>query len=280
LSQTAIKLRSSLNEVLYTLATADPSVNDDRNDGYIIGSRWVNTTSKEEFVCVDNTNIAAVWKNTTSGSGGGFIPVIDTVDPTVNDDAGDGHAIGTVWINTSTATVFMATDVSVGAAVWSNLSSGGGGAASIVDTVDPTVNDDSTDGNTIGTMWVNSTTDTVFIAVDVTASAAIWLKVTNDTASKVVAVPSAGNTGVTVQQQLDNINNAIANIYFVGRLSAVLALFTETFSEYITIVSLQNTHAVFSDTYSGFSEGVREYVSIAAYYLSSTAIDGFNTVAF
>jgi len=41
-------------------ATIDPTANDDIDDGYAIGSRWLNTTSEEEFICTDNTATKAV----------------------------------------------------------------------------------------------------------------------------------------------------------------------------------------------------------------------------
>jgi hypothetical protein len=43
-------------------------------------------------------------------------------DPTVNDDSGDGYAVGTRWLNTTTRATFIAIDVTVGAAVWMKLS--------------------------------------------------------------------------------------------------------------------------------------------------------------
>lgn len=42
-------------------AITDPTINDDINDGYVVGSRWINTQTKNEFVNVDNTAGAAVW---------------------------------------------------------------------------------------------------------------------------------------------------------------------------------------------------------------------------
>jgi len=44
-------------------ATANPTSND---DSYQIGTVWINTTSDEVFVCVDNTSGAAVWKSVTA----------------------------------------------------------------------------------------------------------------------------------------------------------------------------------------------------------------------
>lgn len=52
-------------------ATVDPTANEDVNDGYVVGSRWVNTTGDKEFVCVDSSAAAAVWKETTASGGGG-----------------------------------------------------------------------------------------------------------------------------------------------------------------------------------------------------------------
>jgi hypothetical protein len=54
-------------------------------------------------------------------------------DPTTGDDSGDGHVIGCRWINTATDEEFVATDVSVGAAVWQSTTSGGGGSIDVTD---------------------------------------------------------------------------------------------------------------------------------------------------
>lgn len=40
------------------------------------------------------------------------------VAPTVNEDSGDGYGIGSLWIDTSADNVYIATDVTVGAALW------------------------------------------------------------------------------------------------------------------------------------------------------------------
>lgn len=47
----------------------DPTTSDDVLDGYSIGSRWYNTSSQEEFVCLSSAQGAAVWTSTTSGGG-------------------------------------------------------------------------------------------------------------------------------------------------------------------------------------------------------------------
>jgi len=52
-------------------ATLAPGSTDDSDSGYAVGSRWINTTSDLEYVCVDSTVGAAVWVETTAGAGSG-----------------------------------------------------------------------------------------------------------------------------------------------------------------------------------------------------------------
>ena len=51
--------------------TSDPTVNSDSGAGYEVFSRWLNLTTDAEFVCLDATVGAAVWKETTAAGGGG-----------------------------------------------------------------------------------------------------------------------------------------------------------------------------------------------------------------
>jgi hypothetical protein len=49
-------------------ATTAPGVGDDAADGYRVGSVWVDETADAFYVCVDNTNGAAVWASTGSAA--------------------------------------------------------------------------------------------------------------------------------------------------------------------------------------------------------------------
>lgn len=84
------------NTTFLHVTTSDPTVNDDSGDGYQIGSRWENSSTKKEFVLLDATPGAAVWKETTltgtvtsvSGtspisSSGGATPAISLNDTAV-----------------------------------------------------------------------------------------------------------------------------------------------------------------------------------------------------
>jgi hypothetical protein len=47
-------------------ATTAPTVDDDINDGYSVGSVWIDVTQKEAYVLVDSTAGLAVWKPVTN----------------------------------------------------------------------------------------------------------------------------------------------------------------------------------------------------------------------
>jgi hypothetical protein len=58
----------------------------------------------------------------TKVSGGIQNNLAATTAPTVNEDSGDGYVVGSLWIDTTNDRVYQAVDVSVGAAVWLQLS--------------------------------------------------------------------------------------------------------------------------------------------------------------
>lgn len=53
-------IKSNLNAIIA------PTVDDDTNSGYSIGSRWVDTVEKKEYSCVDASSGTAVWIETTN----------------------------------------------------------------------------------------------------------------------------------------------------------------------------------------------------------------------
>jgi len=87
---TEVKTDLSLNLVenlkVKLNATAAPAVTNDTDEGYAVGSRWVDVTNDKEYVCLDNTDGAAVWTETT-GAGGGASTFLDLTDtPAAYDD--------------------------------------------------------------------------------------------------------------------------------------------------------------------------------------------------
>lgn len=89
----------STSEVKYNLtATTDPGVGDDSDDGYTIGSRWVNVTLDKEFVCLDASVGAAVWSETShvccSGSGSeAYKTLTDATTITIDQHRGDDFKV-------------------------------------------------------------------------------------------------------------------------------------------------------------------------------------------
>ena len=51
--------------------TSAPTVINDEDTAFLVGSRWVDTVADKEYVCLDQTAGAAVWKETTGAGGGG-----------------------------------------------------------------------------------------------------------------------------------------------------------------------------------------------------------------
>jgi hypothetical protein len=87
------------SELKYDLAaTTDPTVNDDSNAGYSVGSRKVNVVLDKEFVCLDASPGAAVWSETShvccSGSGSEAIKAVaDGATVTVDQHRGDDFKV-------------------------------------------------------------------------------------------------------------------------------------------------------------------------------------------
>jgi len=58
---------SSISSLMSNLtATTDPTTSDDINQGYNIGSFWINISTPQAFICCDDTATSAVWKAITS----------------------------------------------------------------------------------------------------------------------------------------------------------------------------------------------------------------------
>jgi len=87
---------TSIPQYVTVAATTAPGVGDDTDDGYVIGDRWLDVTADEEYVCLDVTAGAAVWKQTTRDDAGDltYTPAVATdwdgdTDPGDMDDALD-----------------------------------------------------------------------------------------------------------------------------------------------------------------------------------------------
>ena len=53
------------------------------------------------------------------------------VAPTINEDSGDGYAVGSMWVDVTGDKIYFCLDASVGAAVWQEVGAGGGGGSGV-----------------------------------------------------------------------------------------------------------------------------------------------------
>jgi len=158
-----------------TTAASDPT-GSFSGDNYQVGAVWVNTSSDTVFICVDNTSNAAIWQKVKGNTSASL--------PTTGDDVDSGYRIGSLWIYTGGNVTYalVCLDASSGAAVWAPLARG----RNEVTTTAPTASFDTDDGYEVGSLWVDTSTDTAYIAVDVTSNAAVWTAITGSAAWETV----------------------------------------------------------------------------------------------
>jgi hypothetical protein len=101
-------------------ATAAPTADNDVDEGYVVGSRWFDVTNDKEYVCLDNTDGAAVWTETTGAGGGGVdtggTPVANDYARFTDADTIEGRSYAEVredlGLATSDSPVFVTTKLS------------------------------------------------------------------------------------------------------------------------------------------------------------------------
>jgi len=86
------------------VAIVAPVAADDVAAGYSVGSRWVDLTTNSEYVCVDSSTGAAVWKSTTAAAAGVGLPPKGILPVTIT-----SQGIYTADGSFSTSTLYPAT---------------------------------------------------------------------------------------------------------------------------------------------------------------------------
>lgn len=142
-------------------ATSDPTVVDDITKEYQIGSTWVNTTNKQSFICVSNIAGSALWVKYNSHLGTSY-----PLNPST----------GQMFLNTNTNIAYVYNGNS-----WIDISASGSAILSRYNmNVDPVPGNDSNQGYSIGSIWVNISTDNAFLCVSNTSNNAVWLNLTDE----------------------------------------------------------------------------------------------------
>jgi hypothetical protein len=105
----------------------------------------------------DLAGLAVTNGNTIRADGIDWIAVKNniaaTTAPTVNDDSGDGYAIGSRWLDTTNDKEYVALDASVGAAVWVETTAAGGAGTSALAILTYEVASNTAGGTNTAATW-------------------------------------------------------------------------------------------------------------------------------
>lgn len=264
-------LDSNMVKSNFTAVTA-PGVGDDVNDGYSVGSVWIDTVGAARYQCVDASAGAAVWQVVVDPS----LPnklhnFAGAVAPTVNEDTGDGYAVGSLWFDTTNDQAYACVDATLGAAVWLHLND-------LLSTVTHNLSaavapaaatDDVTLGYGPGSLWIDTTGDVAYVCLDGTNGAAVWVRFTSVLLSVVhkldgAAPPAAATDDVTLGYGPGSIwvdtTNDIAYLCLDGTDGAAIwRRITQPLSNYAAAVA----PAVTDDSGDGYSVGSNWYDTTA-----------------
>lgn len=80
-----------------------------------------------------------------------------------------------------------------------------------VATTAPTVNDDTSEGYSVGSVWIDVTGDERYVCLDATEGNAVWEKTTVGTATEVVNTPAGNISATNVQSAINELDNEKAN---------------------------------------------------------------------
>jgi hypothetical protein len=110
-------------------ATAAPAVTDDTDLGYKVGSYWYDTTNDKAYVCLDASDGAAVWAQTTLRASDSIATLAATDWFYAHDDSDSGDPIEKV--PASVIATFVGTQNNIVAGAWSDTAVAGTNVAGI-----------------------------------------------------------------------------------------------------------------------------------------------------
>jgi len=234
-------------------ATISPSITDDINSSYGIGSIWIDTVTNKTYTCVDATAGAAVWV----GNGATVSPALPTV-PT----------LGQITLNTTDGRAYIWTG-----SAWIDVTAAGGATPlnTFTSITDPTITSDSSAGYSIGSVWINTTTNGIFTCTNATAGAAVWhdMRPIGDGQvwTNVLATRTLGTIYTNTSKRPRTVNVSITNNTAVLGNSATLTIggvnivgetlhSSVTLPASVSITGIVPVGATYSVSYSGITVGV------------------------
>ena len=180
-------------------ATSAPGATNDVDEGYSVGSIWIDVSADNAYVCLDITDGAAVWGSMTPAAGDAWS---DPVDAVITPDADGTRDLGTTGTRFATG-YFDALTIT-------NDGSGSGIDADLLDGVDSDeiINAGLSTGVVSGGVLSVGTPNTTF---SITDGEGIIVDTTTDPANPTITqVTWTGKTNVSVTNLLTNLLTWVA----------------------------------------------------------------------
>jgi hypothetical protein len=214
-------------------ATANPTITNDTDSGYAVGSVWINTSTDECFVCTDATAGAAIWQKTVFEYANSIKPLVtNTVDlGTSSLKYKDLYIDGTAYIddlNIINQTTFAGLVV----------------AGSLTATGTVTINTADINGGAIDGTAIGATTPSTVVGTTITANTGFTGNLTGNV-TYVSGTPTSTFYNVTVNGTLNAPNSNIT-----GNITATTG--TSTFNN-LTITGTLDMDANTASTITGLS---------------------------
>ena len=180
LTPTHVGLNYVVNHKTKLDGTVAPSTGDDTGDGYTVGSTWIDEVGGKAYIRVDNSLGAAVWKDMTeedtdttytAGTGLSLSSEEFSIDSTVTTLTGSQTLTNKI-IAAGDNTISGLTSSDVGLDNVPNL------LMKLDATAAPTTGDDTGDGYSVGSRWIDVTNDKEYVCLDASSAAAVWTETT------------------------------------------------------------------------------------------------------
>lgn len=172
-----IQFAESLSMTKRITSTVPPTATNDSSSGYKVGDIWINNPSV--YILVDSTPGSAIWILQAS--------TVATTPPTT-------PISGQIYYNSTSKTINIYNGVS-----WVDITniSAAYPANNLTSTTDPLISDNLSNGYRVGSKWINTLTNSVFLCTNATTSTATWKRITFNLFPSMPTDPSSPVAGDT-----------------------------------------------------------------------------------
>ncbi len=180
-----VGLANVANLKVNLFGTVSPSAINDSSQGYNVGSRWIDIVNDEEYVCVDDFFLAAVWKKTSATTTDDIAEDSNLYYTEARVDANSNVSLNTTHRD-RTDNPHSVTKSQVGLSEVQNLK------IKLDATSPPATTNDSSEGYSIGSRWLDINNQKEYICIDNSVGAAVWKVIGGDITSSNVGTSGIG----------------------------------------------------------------------------------------